>query len=83
MAPIAARTALEVVELLADVVAIELLCGAQGLDFRLDDGHRPGAGTRQVYDRVRERVTRWVDDRFLHPDVEALGYAVREGVFSS
>ncbi len=83
MAPIAARGALEVVELLSDVVAIELLCGAQGLDFRMDDGGEPGAGTRATYELVRARVTRWVDDRVLHPDLAALGEAVREGVFGA
>ena len=82
MAAGAARGALETVELLSDVVAIELLCGAQGLDFRMDAGKQPGAGSRGVYDTVRERVERWVDDRFLHPDLKALGEAVRHGEFT-
>lgn len=83
MAPGAARGALEVVELLSDVVAIELLCGAQGLDFRMEEGQAPGEGSRGVYELVRERVSRWTDDRFLHPDLKALGEAVRAGVFSA
>ena len=87
MAPIAARAALEVVELVSDVVAIELLCGAQGLEFRLEgtddeDGHRPGHGSLHVFTEVRQRVTRWVEDRELHDDLVALGNAVRDGVFS-
>jgi histidine ammonia-lyase len=95
MGPIAARTALLICEALADVLAIELLCGAQGLDFHLGgkavDEHgnlvdrpalRPGAATLAVYQQVRERVTRWDDDRVLHPDVAALGKAVRAGVFA-
>jgi histidine ammonia-lyase len=94
MGPIAARSALEVVDRVADIVAIELLCAAQGLDFRLAgravDGHgeivevgpqQPGAGTRAVYDKVRARVQRWDDDQVLHPDLVAVGRAVREGVF--
>ncbi len=95
MGPVAARGALEVVELLADVVAIELLAGAQGLDFRLSGEavdasgelvsvppRQPGTGSRQVFDLVRERVSRWQDDRILHPDIAVLGEAVRDGVFS-
>ena len=94
MGPVVARSALQVVDLLADVVAIELLCGAQGLDFRIsgertdDQGQlvsvpprRPGSGSLEVHRRVRERVTRWQDDRVMHTDLARLGEAVREGVF--
>ena len=34
MSPIAARKALEILECLADIIAIELLVGAQALDLR-------------------------------------------------
>jgi len=94
MGPVVARSALQVVDLLADVVAIELLCGAQGLDFRIagertdDQGQlisvsprRPGAGSLEIHRRVRERVTRWQDDRVMHTDLALLGRAVRGGVF--
>jgi histidine ammonia-lyase len=86
MGPIAARSALEVLDRVADVVGIELLCGAQGLDFRMSgfagEPQQPGAGTRLVYDRVRERVRRWDDDQVLHHDLVAMGRAVREGAFA-
>jgi histidine ammonia-lyase len=95
MGPIAARGALEIVEALADVLAIELFCGAQGLDFHLSgevvglDGHvqeapprRGGAVTMAIYDEVRERVARWMHDQAMYPDLEALGEAVRGGVFA-
>ncbi len=94
MGPIAARSALEVLDRVADIVAIELLCAAQGLDFRTSgqavgaDGQlqavepqQPGAGTRVIFDRVRERVRRWEDDQVLHHDLVALGAAVRDGAF--
>lgn len=96
MAPIAARAAHEVLDILSDVIAIELLCAAQGLDFRIageavddagqpvrDTPLQPGAGSRSVHDRVRQSVARWTDDRVLHTDLEALGDAVRQGVFSA
>jgi histidine ammonia-lyase len=94
MGPVVARSALEVVDLLADVIAIELLCGAQGLDFRIcgesvdEEGklvqvpkRRPGAGTLEIHRRVRAHVTRWDDDRVMHPDLAVLGRAVRDGAF--
>ncbi|MCA9572904.1 MAG: aromatic amino acid lyase, partial [Myxococcales bacterium] len=94
MGPIAARGALEVAERLADVLAIELLCGAQGLDFHLAgeavdaDGQvravaplRAGRGTTQTWEQVRRRVRRWTRDQVLHPDLAALGTAVRAGAF--
>ncbi|MBX2797649.1 MAG: aromatic amino acid lyase [Myxococcales bacterium] len=94
MGPSAARGALEVIERVADVVAIELLCGAQGLDFRMSgemvdaDGQvregtpvQPGQATREAHRLVRERVPRLTDDRPLHPDLVVMGAAVRDGVF--
>lgn len=94
MGPIAARGAWRIAEALADVLAIELLCGAQGLDFHLageavdDEGQVvevtpgvPGPGVLRTWRAVRARVTRWDDDRVLRPDLDALGRAVREGAF--
>ena len=83
MGPVAGSTALKLVELAADVIAIELLCGAQGLDFRLDEGAEPGIGTGELHRRVRAVVSRWTDDRELHPDLAALGATVRKGSFTS
>lgn len=83
MGPSAARAALEVVERVADVVAIELLCATQAMEFRLaaDPPTRPGPGTRRIYEEVRSHVPPMVDDRVLHPDLAALGAAVRAGRF--
>ena len=94
MGPVAAQGAWRIAEALADVLAIELLCGAQGLDFHLageaiDEGGRvvevtpgtPGTGTLATWRTVREHVSRWDDDRVLHPDLRALGDAVRSGAF--
>ena len=46
MGPIAARQAREVVRNVEHVLALELLCAAQGLDFRLADGPRARRGRR-------------------------------------
>jgi histidine ammonia-lyase len=95
MGPIAARGAWQICQALADVLAIELMCGAQGLDFWLNgDGVdaqgrkidipplKAGKGTLATHDLVRESVLRWEEDRVLHPDLVRLGRAVRQGVFS-
>lgn len=94
MGPVASRSALEVVDRVADVVSIELLCAAQGLEFRMAgravdadgvlvdvEAQQPGAGTRAIFDRVREHVARWDDDQVLHTDLVAIGAAVRAGGF--
>ncbi len=83
MGPIAARGALTVVEALADVLAVELICAAQGLELRLEAGAgQPGRATRGHLDAVRDRVARWSRDRVLKPDLQAMGDAVRAGVFT-
>jgi histidine ammonia-lyase len=82
MGPLAAAGALHIIELLSDVVAIELLCAAQGLDFHLTAGETAAPGTHAVYAAVRERVSRWESDRVLHVDLAVLGKAVRNGDFT-
>jgi histidine ammonia-lyase len=77
--PLAARAALTAVDLAADVVAIELLCGAQGYDLRAGVG--ASAAARAVRDTVRRHVAFWGTDRVLHPDLAAAGAAVRAGAF--
>lgn len=59
------------------VVAIQLMCAAQALDFR-----RPlkgGQGTEIAYKIIRENVTRLIDDRSLYPDIDQLTEIVRSG----
>ena len=94
MGSIAARATLHVLDLVADVLAIELLCAAQGLDFRLAGEYtdkqgrvlstaplRPGAGNLPAYLAVREHIPRWIDDRVMYPDLAAVGALVRRGAF--
>ena len=60
------------------VVAIQLMCGAQALDFRRP--HKGGKGTEIAYGIIRENVTRLIDDRSLYPDIDKLTEVVRSGV---
>ncbi|MFT6820201.1 MAG: histidine ammonia-lyase [Myxococcota bacterium] len=78
MGPGAAYMALELLEATADVVGIELLCGAQGVDLHFAAGEGPlGEGTSATHAAVRERVRTWDRDRVLHPDLSAMSALVR------
>jgi len=56
------------------VLAIELIAGAQALDFR---DHRPGDGTAAARASVRKHVSHLDEDRPLFPDHNAMMQAVR------
>ncbi|MHB2018324.1 MAG: histidine ammonia-lyase [Candidatus Xenobia bacterium] len=49
------------------VLAIELVTAAQALEFHRP--HRPGAGTRVLYEMVREAIPAWQTDRVFYPDL--------------
>jgi histidine ammonia-lyase len=59
------------------VLAIELLAGAQGVEFLAP--LQPGVGVRAAREFVRSLSPRLRDDRPLAPDIEAVAAAVREG----
>src|SRR5437762_2197704 len=58
-------------------LAIELLAGAQGVEFLAP--LEPGAGVRATRAFVRERSPRLKDDRSLAPDIEAVALSIRAG----
>jgi histidine ammonia-lyase len=70
----------QIVEHAERIVAIELMCAAQGIEFR-----RPLKSSReveQVYEAVRSVVPPLQQDRVLAHDMDALAAAVRTGVFN-
>jgi histidine ammonia-lyase len=79
MGPIAARQAREVVRNVEQVIGLELLCAAQGLDFRLASGLRPGVGVAKAHDLVRAKVEHLADDRDPQPGLAAAIEIVRTG----
>ena len=79
MGPVAAREARDVVRNASTVVALELLCAAQGLDFRCVGGLTPGAGVGAAHRLVRERVTHLETDRDPQPDIAAAQTLVGNG----
>lgn len=82
MGSIAARHLRAVVTNAEQVLALELLCAGQGLDFRLADGRRPGAGVAEAHRRLRERVPHLETDRDPGPDIAAATALVRADAFA-
>ncbi len=71
----------QIVEHAERIVGIELMCAAQGLEFR-----RPlkaGSQVEQAYQAVRAVVARLEQDRVLATDIEAVAAAVRAGAFDA
>lgn len=62
------------------VLAIELMCAAQGVDFRAP--LRPGRGVADAHKTVRSLVPPLTRDRVLSGDIAALANAIAEGRFS-
>lgn len=81
MGTIAARKAQTIVEHVETIVAVELICAAQGIDYRRLDsaGLKMGTGTQQAYDAIRRRVPFIERDSVLYPQIEAVLTLLREG----
>jgi histidine ammonia-lyase len=77
MGTIAARKAREILENLKHVIAIELLCAAQGLDLLTN--LKPGKGTLSAYKVLRRHVSHMKKDRELSPDIETVAGAIDNG----
>ncbi|HUF51327.1 MAG TPA: histidine ammonia-lyase [Longimicrobiales bacterium] len=73
----AALKAREAVALLESMAALELLTGAQALEFLKP--LRPGRGVAVAYDHVRSHVAPLGTDRYLAPDIALLETLVRSG----
>ena len=75
--PRAAAKARRALELTQTVIAIELLCAAQGLEY-----HRPlrsGEGVERAHAAVRGKVPPLTADRVLATDINAILELVRHG----
>jgi histidine ammonia-lyase len=77
----AAWKARRVIANVRNVLAIELMCAAQALDFRAP--LKPGRGIRPAYAAVRKLVAPLGNDRVLSPDINALADAIGRGVFDA
>jgi histidine ammonia-lyase len=77
----AARKAHRAVRCLERVIATELMCAAEGIEYRRP--LRAGRGVERAYERIRDRVPRLSGDRSLGPDLDAVSELVRNGSFHS
>jgi histidine ammonia-lyase len=68
----------QIVENAERVLAIELMCAAQGLEYRKP--LRPSREIERAHAAVRAVISRLDQDRTLAPDIEALAAAVHAGL---
>lgn len=76
----AARKADRSVACLERVVATELMCAAEGIEYRRP--LRAGQGVEVAHERLRARVPRLTGDRSLGPDLDTMTEMVRAGTFT-
>ncbi|HEX9815636.1 MAG TPA: histidine ammonia-lyase [Candidatus Thermoplasmatota archaeon] len=76
-----ATKAVRVLENAANVVAIEYMCAAQGLDFRRPV--KPGKGSVAAHGKIRRVVPRLVRDRVLAPDIAKIRALMSKGALRS
>ncbi|HEX6069306.1 MAG TPA: histidine ammonia-lyase [Longimicrobiaceae bacterium] len=80
MGAAAARKARQVLRNTEAVLGIELMCGAQALEFLRP--LRPGQGVEAAHRIVRSRIAPLEEDRVLAPDIAAAAELVRAGRFA-
>ncbi|HWP82999.1 MAG TPA: histidine ammonia-lyase [Bacteroidota bacterium] len=82
MGSIGAHKVWKVLDNVQTVLAIEALCGAQGLDFaRRINGTTPmkaGKGTEAAYQAIRSRIPYLEEDRVLYDDIHKAVKLVRD-----
>ncbi len=77
MGPVSVGKLRKIISQTATVVAIEMLCAAQALDFRKP--RRPGRGTRAAYRTIRRFISHFDNNRPLYPDIQRLVELVTDG----
>ena len=70
-----------IVNLAEMATAIELVTGAQALEYRASLA--PGRGVKQAYEIVRKFVSPLTNDRVMSVDIERVTEAIRRGEFAS
>ncbi|MFQ5398914.1 MAG: histidine ammonia-lyase [Anaerolineae bacterium] len=83
MGATAVRQAWQILQNVETIVAIELLCAAQGVDFRREGGERMGVGTAVAHDLIRRRIPFLEADTVLAPLMEEVRQLVAEGTIKT
>jgi histidine ammonia-lyase len=84
MGSISAQKAYRVLKNVQTVLAIEIMCAVQGIDFaRVDEKTgkimKCGVGTQAVYEFVRKHIKHLDEDRILHKDIVKALELVKSG----
>jgi histidine ammonia-lyase len=74
---IAAKKSREIIENTKKILAIELMCAAQAVDFRKPS--HLGKGTEIAYRKIRKYVKALVEDRILYRDLEKMCEIIDSG----
>jgi len=77
MGTIAARKGGEIVKNVEHILAMELLCATQGLEFLLP--LQPGIGIKEAYHIVREKVPQIKGDRRFSEDIKKIQHLIESG----
>ena len=80
MAMAAAYKLRRIVKNVRRVLAIELMCAAQGIDFRAP--LKPGRGVARAHAVARRQVSTLVEDRVISHDIETLARAIETEEFT-
>ncbi len=70
-----------IVENLEQILALELFCAAQGVDFRkkaIGADKKLGSGTQKIYHLIRDRVRFIEKDEYMKPHIDTMIDFVRE-----
>jgi histidine ammonia-lyase len=70
-----------IVELSEMMTSIELICGAEGLEYRAP--LQPGKGVKRAVGIVRRHVARLTIDRSMSKEIETVAVAIRDGDFNT
>jgi histidine ammonia-lyase len=80
MGPIAARHARDILSNVENVLAVEMLAAAQGIDFWKET---PGVGAKSAYREIRKHIPFMNEDRILYRDMEVIRKLVNNGTIVS
>ena len=79
MGTIASRKAATIISHVQSVLAVELICAAQAVDFK--DPSKLAKGTRAAYDTVRSEVSFMENDRAIYLDMNKVAAQIRAGKY--
>jgi len=75
----AARHALEIIDNVHKIVAIEFMTATQAIDLRPRGPEQLGRGTSIAYKIIRRNINSIASDRELAPDIEAIADLIQSG----